>query len=170
MRELIYEHGGGILDDRELKAMVPGGSSAPVLTADQVDIPMDFDSLAKAGSMLGSGGVIVITDDVCMVEALRVVSHFYAHESCGQCTPCREGTAWLDRILQRILKGGGREQDVDTILDLSKYMMGGTSICALCDAAALPASSYVAKFRSEFEYHIKHGSCDVKEGKTALTG
>ncbi len=167
MSELIYEHGGGILDDRQLKAVIPGGSSAPVLTADCVDLSLDFDSLAKAGSMLGSGGVMVLSDSVCMVKALSVVSHFYAHESCGQCTPCREGTGWLDRILMRILEGDGRRQDLDTLLSIAEYMQG-TSICALSDAAALPVQSFVTKFRSEFEYHIQHKSCDVENPEPAL--
>jgi NADH-quinone oxidoreductase subunit F len=169
MHELIYEHGGGILDDRELKAVVPGGSSAPVLTAQEADLPLDFDSVAKAGSMLGSGGVIVMNDQVCMVDALKTVIHFYAHESCGQCTPGREGTSWLDRILTRIVQGRGRWQDVDTMADISGQMMG-TSICALCDAAAMPAKSYIAKFRSEFEYHIEHGKCDLEEKLLATSG
>lgn len=167
MRELIYEHGGGILDGRKLKAVVPGGSSAPVLEADCIDLPLDFDSLAKAGSMLGSGGVMVLSDAVCMVKALSVVTHFYAHESCGQCTPCREGTGWLDRILARILDGEGRPEDVTTLLNIAENMQG-TSICALSDAAALPVQSYVSKFKSEFEYHIEHGRCDVESPQPAL--
>ncbi len=166
MRELIYEHGGGILDDRELKAVIPGGSSAPVLKADAIDLALDFDSLAKAGSMLGSGGVMVLNDSVCMVEALSVVTHFYAHESCGQCTPCREGTGWLDRILHRLVAGEGRMQDVETLLNISQNMQG-TSICALSDAAALPVQSFVSKFKPEFEYHARHKKCDVKERMTA---
>lgn len=162
MRELIYEHGGGILDDMELKAVVPGGSSAPIMTPDVLEVTCDFDSMAKAGSMLGSGGVIVLREGVCMVEALSVVTHFYAHESCGQCTPCREGTGWLDRILRRILDGKGHPQDIETMLNLAGNMQG-TSICPLSDAAALPVQSYVTKFKSEFEYHIQHKKCDVKE-------
>ena len=167
MRELIYEHGGGILDDMEIKAVIPGGSSAPIMTPDVLDIPCDFDSMAKAGSMLGSGGVMVLREDVCMVEALSVVTHFYAHESCGQCTPCREGTGWLDRILLRILQGDGRLQDIQTLQNIAENMQG-TSICALSDAAALPVQSFVAKFESEFEYHIRHRKCDVKESRTIV--
>ncbi len=168
MRELIYEHGGGILDDRPLKAVVPGGSSAPVLTAAECEnLPLDFDSLAKAGSMLGSGGVMVLNDSVCMVEALTVVTHFYAHESCGQCTPCREGTGWLDRILHRIVEGGGRMQDIEVLLNIAENMQG-TSICALSDAAALPVQSYVTKFKHEFEHHVRHKECDVAGRQPAL--
>ncbi|MFQ5739894.1 MAG: NADH-quinone oxidoreductase subunit NuoF [Acidobacteriota bacterium] len=161
LRELIYQHGGGILRHRELKAIIPGGSSAPVLTADNVDLPLDFDSVAKAGSMLGSGGVMVLSDEICMVEALSVITHFYAHESCGQCTPCREGTGWLDRILSRILEGEGREEDPDTLLSIAGNMMG-TSICALSDAAALPVRSFVTQFRAEFDYHVRHKKCNVR--------
>ena len=155
IRELVYEHGGGILDNRECKAIIPGGSSAPVLTAEEaLDLPLDFDSLARAGSMMGSGGMMVLSDEVCMVKALKVISHFYAHESCGQCTPCREGTSWLDRILGRMLDGGGRPQDLDTLLSIAENMQG-TSICALSDAAALPVASFVTKFRSEFEAYVQ---------------
>ena len=162
MRELIYDHGGGLLEDRELKAVIPGGSSAPILEANCLDLPLDFDSLAQAGSMLGSGGIMVLSDQVCIVKALCVVTRFYAHESCGQCTPCREGTGWLDKILSRMVAGGGRESDLETLLGIASNMMG-TSICALSDAAALPVQSYVTKFRSEFEYHIRNGSCDVTD-------
>ena len=155
IRELVYEHGGGILDSRECKAIIPGGSSAPVLTAaEALDLPLDFDSLAQAGSMMGSGGMMVLSDEVCMVKALKVISHFYAHESCGQCTPCFEGTDWLDRILERILDGEGRPQDLDTLLSIAENMQG-TSICALSDAAALPVASFVTKFRSEFEAYVQ---------------
>ncbi len=162
MRELIYDHGGGLLEDRELKAVIPGGSSAPILEANCLDLPLDFDSLSQAGSMLGSGGIMVLSDQVCIVKALCVVTRFYAHESCGQCTPCREGTGWLDKILSRMVAGGGRESDLETLLGIASNMMG-TSICALSDAAALPVQSYVTKFRSEFEYHIRNGSCDVTD-------
>ncbi len=163
LEELIFEHGGGVWKDRGLKAVVPGGSSAPILTAEEAhQVKCDFDSLASIDSMLGSGGVMVLDDQTCIVKALSVVSHFYAHESCGQCTPCREGTGWIDRILHRILAGEGVPRDVETLLNLSENMMG-TSICALSDAAALPTRSYVSKFQSEFEHHIRHKACDVEE-------
>jgi len=150
LREIIYTHAGGIIGGRALKAVIPGGSSAPVLTADEIDVPMDFDSLAKIGSMLGSAGVVVFDETVSMVEALKVIIRFYAHESCGQCTPCREGTAWLERIVTRILNERGREGDADNILRIAKNIFGNT-ICPLGDAAALPVISFVTKFRSEFE-------------------
>lgn len=155
LRELIYEHGGGILGDKKLKAVIPGGASSAVLTADEVDISMDFDTLAKAGSMLGSGAVIALDEEVCMVGALHNIEHFFAHESCGQCTPCREGTGWVYRILTRILQGEGRPADLETLLSLAQNM-SGTSICALCDGAAMPLRSFVQKFRHEFEHWIEH--------------
>jgi NADH-quinone oxidoreductase subunit F len=155
LRELIYEHGGGILEDRALKAIIPGGTSAAVLSADEVDIPMDFDSLAQAKSMLGSGAVIVMDESVCMVEALQNIEHFFAHESCGQCTPCREGTSWVYRILTRIVEGGGSPSDLDTLRGLAQNM-SGTSICALCEGAAMPLGSFLEKFSEEFEYYVEH--------------
>lgn len=155
IRELVFEHGGGILNGRQCKAIIPGGSSAPVLTAEEaLDLPLDFDSLAQAGSMMGSGGMMVMSDEVCLVKALKVISHFYAHESCGQCTPCREGTGWLDSILSRILEGEGHPRDLEILLNIAENMQG-TSICALSDAAALPVQSFVKKFRSEFEAYFQ---------------
>lgn len=161
LREIIYEHAGGMCDGHELKAVVPGGSSVPILTADEIDVPMDFDSLSKAGSLLGSAGVIVMDETTCIVEALYVVTRFYRHESCGQCTPCREGTGWLEKILERILNGHGREEDVDNMVSIADGILGNT-ICALGDAAAMPVQSYVKKFRPEFEYHVRERRCDVK--------
>ena len=160
LREIIYEHAGGIRDGRALKAVIPGGSSAPVLKADEIDLAMDFDSVAKAGSMLGSGGVIVMDERTCMVKAAYVVSRFYAHESCGQCTPCREGTAWMHRIIGDILNGRGRDGDVDLIMEISGNIMGRT-ICPLGDAAAMPVQGFLKKFRDEFESHIKEKKCTL---------
>lgn len=154
LREIIYEHAGGMKYDRELKAVVPGGSSSPVLTADEIDVKMDNDSLAEIGSMLGSAGVIVMDQSTCMVRALYVVTRFYHHESCGQCTPCREGTGWAEKILYRILCGNGRLEDIDNLYRIATNILGRT-ICPLGDAAALPIRSYITKFRDEFESYVK---------------
>jgi NADH-quinone oxidoreductase subunit F len=157
LKSMIEDVAGGITGGKKLKAVIPGGSSCPLLTADEIDIPMDFDSLAKAGSMLGSGGVIVIDEDTCMVDLARRIMHFYAHESCGWCIPCREGTAWLRKLLDRFHAGGGRAEDIPLIGELSKNMLGKT-FCPLGDAAALPTISIVKKWQSEFEDHLK-GKC-----------
>jgi NADH-quinone oxidoreductase subunit F len=161
LRELIRDLGGGMLrDDRPLKAVIPGGSSVPVLTADECDVDLDFDSLAAKGSMLGSAGVIVMDSSTCMVKAIERVAHFYAHESCGQCTPCREGCGWMERILSRIERGEGRQEDMDLLLDVSSNILGNT-ICPLGDAAAMPVASFVTKFRPEFQHHVTHKKCRV---------
>lgn len=160
LREIIYEHAGGILGDRKLKAVVPGGLSAAVLAADEIDVKMDFDELRAKNTMAGSAGVMVMDETTCMVEALSIVMRFYARESCGQCSPCREGTGWVHRILERIVDGGGRQGDTENLLDICSFL-GGTTICALADGAAMPLRSYPTKFRSEFEYHIKNGKCDL---------
>ena len=165
LRELIYNHGHGILDDRPLKAVVPGGVSAAVLKADEIDVPLDFDSLARIGSMLGSAGVVVMDENVCMVKALHNIERFFAHESCGQCTPCREGTGWVHRILSRITAGQGTMDDLDNLTRIADNM-SGTSICALSDGAAMPLRSFINKFRNEFEYHVQTRKCDVGAGKT----
>jgi NADH-quinone oxidoreductase subunit F len=156
LRQLIYEHAGGIRDGRRLKAVVPGGSSAPILRDDEIDVTMDADGLKNAGSMIGSAGVIVMDETVSIPEALMVVARFYAHESCGQCTPCRECTGWIYKITRRIVAGRGAPQDLDTIVDVAKRG-AGTTICAFYDGAIGPYISYVEKFRSEFEAYIKHG-------------
>lgn len=153
LREMIYEHAGGVTGNGVLKAVIPGGSSSPILTADEIDVAMDFDSLAKIGSMLGSAGIVVFDETVSIPEAMLVISRFYAHESCGQCTPCREGTAWLQKIVQRVLNHEGRPTDLDNMLRISHNIIGNT-ICPLGDAAALPVISYVTKFRAEFEEWI----------------
>jgi NADH-quinone oxidoreductase subunit F len=160
LRELIYDHCGGIRNGRKLKAVVPGGTSVPVLTADQVDVRLDFDSVAKAGSMLGSAGVIVMDETTCMVKAARRIARFYAEESCGQCTQCREGTEWLYQILTRIENGGGRPGELEILLDICANMKG-TTICPLSDAAAMPVESYVRKFYGEFAAHIEERRCIV---------
>ena len=157
LRRMIYEVAGGMRNGKKLKAVIPGGSSCPLLSADEIDVAMDYDSVAKIGSMLGSGGTVVMDEDTCMVDVARRIMHFYAHESCGWCIPCREGTAWLKKLLDRFHEGGGREEDIPLIDDLSKNMLGRT-FCALGDAAALPTISIVQKWRSEFEDHL-HGKC-----------
>ena len=160
LRELIYDHCGGIRNGHKLKAVVPGGSSVPVLSADQVDVRLDFDSVAKAGSMLGSAGVIVMDETTCMVKAARRIARFYAEESCGQCTQCREGTEWLYQILTRIENGSGRPGELEILLDICANMKG-TTICPLSDAAAMPVESYVGKFYDEFAAHIQQRRCIV---------
>ena len=161
---IIDEMGGGMWrDDRRLKAVVPGGASSPVLTAEDCkDLPMDFDSLMARQSMLGSAGITVMDDSVCMVRALERILRFFAHESCGQCTPCRVGMDWIHRIVRRIEAGGGQPGDCETLLDLCDNMIGKT-ICVFADAGALPAMSFVTKFRQEFEDHIRLGRCVLPE-------
>jgi len=160
LRELIYDHCGGMRNGRKLKAVVPGGSSVPVLTADQVDVRLDFDSIAQAGSMLGSAGVIVMDESTCMVKAARRIARFYAEESCGQCTQCREGTEWLYQILTRLENGRGRSGELELLLDICVNMKGRT-ICPLSDAAAMPIESYIQKFYDEFASHIQEQRCVV---------
>jgi NADH-quinone oxidoreductase subunit F len=166
MKKFIYEVAGGIPGGKKLKAVIPGGSSCPLMKADEIDIPMDYDSVAKAGSMLGSGGMVVIDEDTCMVDMARRIMHFYAHESCGWCIPCREGTTWLRKTLERFHAGLGRPEDIDVIGDLAKNMLGRT-FCPLGDAAALPTISIVAKWRNEFEDHL-NGRCAYKRASETL--
>lgn len=161
LREIIEVHCGGVAGGRKLKAVIPGGSSVPVLTADEIDLPMDFDSVAKAGSLLGSAGVIVMDETTCMVRTLEAIARFYHHESCGQCTPCREGTGWLHKLLRHLEDGTGRTQDLDLLLDVSDNMMGNT-VCVLADAAAMPTKSFVTKFRGEFVAHVESGGCPLR--------
>jgi NADH-quinone oxidoreductase subunit F len=157
----LLDMAGGVRKGHQLKAVIPGGSSAPVLTAEaMMACTMDFDSISKAGSMLGSGAVIVMDDSVCMVKALERLSYFYFEESCGQCTPCREGTGWLYRIVHRIESGRGRPEDLDELLRIGKNIAGNT-ICALGEAAVGPVASFVKHFRKEFEYHIENKRCMV---------
>jgi NADH-quinone oxidoreductase subunit F len=157
----LLELAGGMRGGRALKAVIPGGSSAPVLPASiMMDITMDYDAIAKAGSMLGSGAVIVLDDTRCMVKSLQRLSAFYMHESCGQCTPCREGTGWLSRMVDRIETGQGRPSDMDLLDNVAENIMGRT-ICALGDAAAMPVRGMLKHFRPEFEHHITHKTCMV---------
>ena len=156
LRTLIDEHAGGVWKGRKLKAVIPGGSSAHVLRADECDVDMDIESLAAAGTMLGSAGVIVMDETTCMVDALLNIMRFYHHESCGQCTPCREGTGWLEKIAHRIAIGEGRMEDMDLVTEVFDRMVGKT-ICALADAAAFPAESIVNKFREDFVAAIENG-------------
>src|SRR5690606_39114588 len=154
LRELIEDVCGGIRDGRQLKAVIPGGSSVPILAAAECDIALDYESVAAAGSMLGTASVIVMADRTDMVKAVRRMVEFYSHESCGQCTPCREGTEWLAKIMRRIERGGGVEADLDTLLDVGRNMTG-TTICVLSDSAAAPVASSIAKFREEYMARIR---------------
>jgi NADH-quinone oxidoreductase subunit F len=157
----LLELAGGVRSGRQLKAVIPGGSSSPVLPAGiMMDCTMDYDSIAKAGSMLGSGALIVMDDSRCMVKSLQRLSYFYMHESCGQCTPCREGTGWLWRMVNRIENGQGRAADIDLLNSVSDDIQGRT-ICALGDAAAMPVRAMIKHFRHEFEYHVEHKTCMV---------
>lgn len=157
----LLEMAGGMRGGKKLKAVIPGGSSAPVLPADiMMECTMDYDSIAKAGSMLGSGAVIVMDETVCMVKALRRLSYFYYEESCGQCTPCREGTGWLYRVVDRIERGEGRPEDLELLNSVGDNIAGRT-ICALGDAAVFPVRSFVKHFRDEFQYHIENKRCLV---------
>ena len=159
----LLEMAGGMRGGKKLKACIPGGSSMPVLPADtMMKTDMDYDSIAKAGSMLGSGAVIVMDETRCMVRSLLRLSYFYFEESCGQCTPCREGTGWLYRMVHRIEHGQGRMEDL-ALLDNVSDNIAGRTICALGDAAALPVKSFIKHFRSEFVHHIEHKKCLVPD-------
>jgi NADH-quinone oxidoreductase subunit F len=153
-------------DGKKLKAVIPGGSSCPVLKASECDVAMDYDSVAAIKSMLGSGGVVVMDEDTCMVKAAQRIMKFYAHESCGWCIPCREGTTWLKKMLDRFHAGGGRREEITLIGDLSKNILGRT-FCPLGDAAALPTISIVEKFYDEFVAHLDGKPCPY-EAKTRL--
>jgi NADH-quinone oxidoreductase subunit F len=162
MMKAIEEVSGGIPGGKKLKAVVPGGSSCPILTAAECDIPMDYDTLTKVGSMLGSGGMVVMDETTDMVRVALRIMRFYAHESCGWCIPCREGTTWLRKILTRFMEGRGRREDVALLGELSKNMLGRT-FCALGDAAAMPTISIVDKFAEDFEQHIERTTVAVGE-------
>ena len=153
LRELIYDCGGGIRNDKKLKGVIPGGSSMPVIKADEIDVSMDFDSLANIGTSLGSAGVIVMDETVDMVDAALNVARFYTHESCGQCTPCREGMPWMKNIIARIKKGKGSGEDIDTLLDICDNIEGKT-VCPFGEAGAWPIRAFVNKFKEDFEKHI----------------
>ena len=158
LKKMIYEVAGGIPNGRQIKAVVPGGSSTPMLKAEEIDLAMDFDSCAKVGTFLGSGGVVVLDDRTCMVKFAQRVIKFYQHESCGWCIPCREGTDWLKKTLTRFHAGGGLKKDIDNIQYLAENMLGRT-FCPLGDAAAMPIISIVKKWRNEFEDHLNGRPC-----------
>lgn len=158
--ELIFDVCGGIADDRKLKGVIPGGSSVPILTPDEIDVRMDFDSLAAKGTLLGSAGVMVLDETVCIVRVALRTARFYAEESCGQCTQCREGTWWLEQVLHRIEHGMGTPEDLDLIEDMCGHMKGVT-ICVLSDACAMPVEAMLRKYREEFEFHVREKRCMV---------
>jgi NADH-quinone oxidoreductase subunit F len=167
LRTLIDAHCGGMRDGTKVKAVIPGGSSVPLLPASMLDTGLDFESMVAAGTLLGSGGVIVIDDQTCIVDALWNITRFYEHESCGKCTPCREGTYWMSEVFERLESGHGREKDIDLLLDVSDNILG-KSFCALGDAAAMPVTGAILHFRDEFEYHVRHHRCMVNRRKPTL--
>jgi NADH-quinone oxidoreductase subunit F len=167
-RDIIFDVCGGMREGRTLKGFFPGGSSAPIMTASQLDVRADFDACAEAGSMLGSGGVIVLDDTVDMVEAAANLAHFYAHESCGQCTPCREGADWCVDILERILDGHGQADDLELLQRICTYASNGMTICPLGDAFALPISSMVKKFADDFNRRIAAATPRPQKKKPVL--
>jgi NADH-quinone oxidoreductase subunit F len=158
--ELIFDYAGGMIDDRPLKAVIPGGSSVPLLLPDQLHIPASFDHIQKAGSLLGSAGIIVMNDTVCMVWLAMNLLHFYRHESCGKCTPCREGCDWLFKLLTRLEAGEGQPKDLDLLFGVSNNIVGKT-LCAFGDAAATPVLSTMKLFRQEYEAHVREGRCTL---------
>ncbi|MGH2932214.1 MAG: complex I 51 kDa subunit family protein, partial [Gaiellaceae bacterium] len=168
LNDLIFEIGGGVPNGRKLKAVIPGGSSVPVLTADEVDTPLEHDAMTERGSMLGSGAVIVIDDRCCMVQLGLRVAQFYMHESCGKCTPCREGTRWMVQLLHKIEDGRAEHEELDLLLSVCDRILG-KCLCPLGDAAAMPIASYVSKFREEFRAHIDGGGCPFG-GESSLEG
>jgi len=161
LREIIYTHAGGIRGGRGLKAVIPGGVSTPMLTPEHLDVKMDFNSLPTSGSMLGSGAVIVMDDLTCMVRATAVIVRFFEHESCGKCTPCREGTGWFSRIYNRMLRGAGRENDIDVLLDICRKMRG-KCFCPLGEGALQPVMSSIRYFQADYERCIRSGGCAAK--------
>ncbi len=161
LKSLIYDYAGGIRENRRLKGVIPGGSSSPILKPEEIEVALDYDSMMKAGTMLGSGAVIVLDETACMAKVLQVITRFYAHESCGQCTPCRQGTSWMAKIAHRIISGRGREGDLDLLKDIARSMMGKT-ICPLADAAAMPVIAICEKYREELEEHIREKKCPVE--------
>jgi NADH-quinone oxidoreductase subunit F len=168
LRELIYDLGGGIPDGRELKAIIPGGSSTTVMTPDQLDTDLDFNSVAEAGSQLGAAAVIVIDDRACMVQLALRSTQFYMHESCGKCTPCREGTRWMTQLLQKLEDGQAEQSELDLLLSVCDRVLG-KCLCALGDFAAGPVVEYVRNFRDEFQRHIDEGGCPFG-GESSLEG
>jgi len=169
LRVLLEEHCGGMRHGLKLKAVIPGGSSVPPLTADLLDTPLDFESMNAAGTFLGSGGVIVIDEQTCMVDSLWNLMRFYEHESCGKCTPCREGTYWMTGILERLERGQGLASDLDLLADLADNILG-RSFCPLGDAAAMPVQGFLKHFRAEFEHHVAHRGCLANRRRDSRTG
>jgi NADH-quinone oxidoreductase subunit F len=166
-RELVEGYAGGIRDGKRIKAWTPGGSSTPYLTADHLDVQMGFDEVAAVGSLLGTKAMIVLDETDCIVDATLRFSQFYAHESCGKCTPCREGTWWVTRVLRRIEQGHGRMEDIDLIKDVAGNMLF-KAFCALADGAVSPLDSSIKYFRDEYEEHVTLGGCPLKEGRPVL--
>jgi NADH-quinone oxidoreductase subunit F len=160
LREIIYEHAGGVKGGRALKGVIPGGLSSAVLTPEEIDCPMDFDSMSRRGSMLGTGAVLVFDDATCMVRVCQRAMQFYEHESCGKCTPCREGTAWIRAVLERIENGKGRDDDVELIEDVADNIVGNT-FCPLGDGAAFVLHRFIESFRNEFSQHIQNKGCTI---------
>jgi len=163
LKEFIYspKYGGGILGDKNLKGVIPGGSSTPFLKPDMIDVGLDYESLTTAGSMLGSGAVIVFHEETCIVWVIQRLIHFYRHESCGKCTPCREGTGWLEQIINSIENGHGKPGDIERIETICENILGRT-VCPLGDAAVMPIQSAIKHWRDEWQYHIDNGKCLVK--------
>jgi NADH-quinone oxidoreductase subunit F len=170
IRQLIYDHAGGIWKGRQLKAVIPGGSSVPVLPASAIDVPFTYGAVKNAGSLAGAAGVIVMDETTCMVDALLNLMEFYHHESCGQCTPCREGTGWLEKLVHRIWAGEGRMEDVD-LLDRVADTVGGAgagkTICFLADSAVMPTKSFLKHFRADFEKAVREGGSPVFRARKA---
>jgi NADH-quinone oxidoreductase subunit F len=167
LSRLLNEHCGGMRDGMKVKAVIPGGSSVPLLPASMLDTGLDFEAMAAAGTLLGSGGVIVIDDQTCIVDALYNITRFYEHESCGKCTPCREGTYWMTEVFERLESGHGREEDIDLLDDVADNILG-KSFCALGDAAAMPVTGAIKHFRAEFEHHITHKRCLVNRRRAEI--
>jgi NADH-quinone oxidoreductase subunit F len=163
LKEVIYEHGGGILGGKKLKAVIPGGASFPPFTAEEaMNVNMDFDSVRKAGSLMGTAGVMVMHEDTCMVDTLRTIAHFFHHESCGQCTPCREGCGWIEKLMIDLEAGRGKMSDIDLAVQVGNNMEGNT-ICVLADSLTMPTRGFITKFRSEFEEHVRLGRCPYRD-------
>jgi NADH-quinone oxidoreductase subunit F len=168
MRELIYDHAGGVAGGRELKAVIPGGSSVPALSPDQIDVPLDYDAMQAIGTFFGAASLIVVDDRCCMVQLALRSTKFYMHESCGKCTPCREGTRWMVQLLERIEAGEGAHADLELLGSVGSRMLG-KSLCALGDFAVYPVASYIEKWGEEFEAHVDQGCCPY-DGSSSLEG
>jgi NADH-quinone oxidoreductase subunit F len=169
IRALLDDYAGGMKPGFTLKAIIPGGSSVPVLTPDQIDTPLDYESVAAAGSLLGSGGAVFIDDGTCMVDLALNITKFYRHESCGKCTPCREGTHWMENILTQMEHGEATMDQIDHLYHMCDMILG-KSFCALGDAAAMPVMSFIEKFRDEFEFHVREKRCKVNRRREELRG